>query len=78
LLGLGKDLLDHFIYKMNSLRYETGTEDDWLLAMKKEMKEAQKSKEKLYNFNFDDDKTRTGKFLWEVVAGQRKQEPLKE
>lgn len=61
---------------MNTLGYEITTEDDWLLDMKKEMKESQKNKEKFYNYNFDEGKSRTGKFLWEVVKRQDKDDDL--
>lgn len=61
---------------MNTLRYELTTEEDWLLDMKKEMRESQKDKERFYNFSFDEGKSRNGKFLWELVGGQDKEADL--
>lgn len=52
---------------MNPLRYESVPEQDWLSIMKKELLESQKSKETLYNFDFNEDKFKSGCYIWEKV-----------
>lgn len=41
-------------------------EEDWLLTMKKEIIEDIKEKESKYNFGFDEEKNKEGKFLWTI------------
>ena len=52
---------------MNPLRYESVSGLDWLSIMKKELLESQKSKEALYNFDFNEDKFKSGNYIWEKV-----------
>jgi hypothetical protein len=52
---------------MNPLGYETSSEESWLLMIKKEMLENQKSKESFYNFDFNQEKSRPGKIIWEKI-----------
>lgn len=52
---------------MNSLESESISEISWLTIIKKEMIENQKSKETLYNFDFTQDRIRSGNYLWEMI-----------
>ena len=52
---------------MNPLRYESICEQDWLSSMKKELQETQKSKEALYNFDFNEEKHKTGNYTWQKI-----------
>lgn len=52
---------------MNPLRYESNCEQDWLSTMKKELLESHKSKEALYNFDFNEVKHKPGNYIWEKI-----------
>ena len=43
------------------------TEEDWMRGIKKELLDDKKDKETLYNFDFEQERSRDGRLIWERV-----------
>ena len=47
-------------------------EEDWVMTMKKELLECMKEKESLYNFNFENEIAKEGRYSWVKVETHSK------
>jgi hypothetical protein len=56
---------------MNSIE-STTFEEDWILSMKKEILDDNKEKESFYNFDFQNERSKQGKYWWENLKNCEK------